>query len=205
MAELIAASFHARSPVARQSPLAAWYGAFEALPSPVRVAEHPFLVQLNVRADAATAAELEMVLGATLPVDPCTARTVDGRELLWLGPDEWLIVTDPVTDTGAHRLEGALVAAIGGRRGAVTDVSAQRTMLTLTGSAAAEVLARGCALDLYPSQAPAGTCVQTLLARTGIIIVVRDDSATSFALLVRSSFADYLAAWLIDACTEFAG
>jgi sarcosine oxidase subunit gamma len=200
MADRTVASFHPERPLPRQSPLAAWHQAFAALPPVVRVVERPFLVQLDVRAHAATAAELASVLGGPLPTDPCTAREVDGRQLLWLAPDEWLVVADPEQ----RQLESALVAAIGTRPGAVTDVSAQRTALTLTGTAAADLLARGCSIDLHPSLAPAGTCVQTLLARTGIIVVVRDDSAARFELYVRSSFADYLAAWMVDACTEFA-
>ena len=64
------------------------------------------------------------------------------------------------------------------------------------------MLARGCAVDLDPRVAPAGTCVQTLLARAGVTIVVRDERAGEFLLLVRASFAAYLAAWLVDACTE---
>jgi sarcosine oxidase subunit gamma len=43
--------------------------------------------------------------------------------------------------------------------------------------------------------------VQTLLARTGIILQVT--GADSVTLLVRSSFAEYLAAWLSDACVEY--
>jgi sarcosine oxidase subunit gamma len=44
--------------------------------------------------------------------------------------------------------------------------------------------------------------VQTLLARSGVTIIVRDDSASRFSLLVRASFAGYLADWLVDAATD---
>jgi sarcosine oxidase subunit gamma len=44
--------------------------------------------------------------------------------------------------------------------------------------------------------------VQTLLAQTGVTILVRDETSSDFLLLVRSSFAEYFAAWLIDACAE---
>jgi hypothetical protein len=54
----------------------------------------------------------------------------------------------------------------------VCDVSAQRTTLSITGPQAADVLAHGCAIDLDPRAAPAGTCVQTNLARVGVILVV---------------------------------
>jgi sarcosine oxidase subunit gamma len=182
------------------SPLAGWGPAFAALPPLVRLAEVAFCEQLNLRLDPAGAAasRVASVLGGPLPTTASTARRYDTRDILWLGPDEWLIVGEP----GSTNLEDELRAAIGDEAGGVTDVSAQRTVLTLSGPAAAEVLAHGCAIDLHPQVAPAGTCVQTLLARTGVTIVVRDDSATRFVLLVRASFAQYLAGWLIDAAAD---
>jgi sarcosine oxidase subunit gamma len=137
-------------------------------------------------------------LNGELPAAPCTVSRAGDVEVLWLGPDEWLVLAEP----GRQReLEDLLRTAIGDSRGAVVDVSAQRTALSLSGPAAREVLARGCAIDLDPRIAPAGTCVQTRLARTGVTIVVRDERAGEFLLLVRASFAQYLAAWLTDSCT----
>jgi sarcosine oxidase subunit gamma len=193
-------TFHLAEPARGRSPLDGWSETLARLPSTVRLDERPFLVQLDVRvgADDAVQANVAQVLGGPLPTTPATATRAGGHELLWLGPDEWLVLAEP----GETALEPALRAAIGSGAGAVTDVSAQRTVLTLAGAAAAQVLARGCSIDLHPWRAPRGTCVQTLLARTGVIIVVGNDNATSFELLVRSSFAEYLAAWLVDACTE---
>ncbi|WP_290061613.1 sarcosine oxidase subunit gamma family protein [Amycolatopsis solani] len=78
------------------------------------------------------------------------------------------------------------------------DVSAQRNVVRLTGPDAAEVLAHGCSIDL--GAAPPGTCVQTLLARTGIVLMVREEG---FTILVRQSFSDYFKAWLADASSEY--
>ena len=83
--------------------------------------------------------------------------------------------------------------------GTVTDVSAQRTTIVLSGPRARDLLARGCAIDLDPSVAPPGTCVSTLLAQTGVLILVERDDVL---LLVRSSFASYLARWLEDAALD---
>jgi sarcosine oxidase, subunit gamma len=179
-------------PLTRHSPLAHRAAAFEQLPAGITVRELPFLTQLNLRLDPAGAAARRVAeqLGAQLPSQPCTSLRAAGCELLWLGPDEWLLLTE------AH-LESQLRQAVEGEHAAITDVSAQRTLLSLTGPAARELLAKGCSIDFHPSVSPAGTCVQTLLAQTGIIIVVRDEQ--DYLLLVRQSFADYLAAWLIDA------
>jgi sarcosine oxidase, subunit gamma len=180
-----------------RSPLDGWGAAFAGLPGDVRIAEIPFLTQLTVRVEPGgpAAVAVAKALGGELPVEACTASRIGDLRALWLGPDEWLLLAGP----GRQReLEDLLRAAIGTEHGAVVDVSAQRTALSVTGGAARDVLARGCAIDLDPRSAPAGTCVQTLLARTGVTIVVDDDR---FLLLVRASFAVYLAAWLVDAGT----
>ncbi len=184
-----------------RSPLEDWSGAFARLPGEVRIAEIPFLTQLGLRVEPGgpAAAAVAKALDGELPAAPCTASLAGDVEVLWLGPDESLVLAGP----GRQReLEDLLRTAIGGEHGAVVDVSAQRTALSLSGSAAREVLARGCAIDLDPRIAPAGTCVQTLLARTGVTILVRDERASEFLLLVRASFAQYLAAWLVDGCTD---
>jgi sarcosine oxidase subunit gamma len=162
------------------------------------VEQIPLLTQLDLRVDpggpAATA--VGKALGGDLPTEPCTAVRIGDLDVLWLGPDEWLLLAGP----GRQReLEDLLRAAIGDEHGAVVDVSAQRDALSLSGPAAREVLARGCAIDLDPRSAPPGTCVQTLLARCRVTIVVRD---ADLLLLVGASFAAYLAAWLADASVE---
>ena len=166
----------------------------------VSVVEVPRLTQLSLRLDPAgpagpAAAAVAKVLGAELPTTPCTYVSAGPVDLLWLGPDEWLLLAPPETEG----LGPALVAAIAPDFGTVTDVSAQRTTFDLTGPDVRDVLARGCAIDLHPRAAPTGTCVQTLLAQAGVILQVRDADAPVVRLLVRSSYAPYLTAWLADA------
>jgi sarcosine oxidase subunit gamma len=184
---------------ARRSPLA--HRATELAGLPIRARELPFLTQLNLRldADAPVALEVGKVLGGPLPTVPCTASRSGEIEVLWLGPDEWLVLGPAGSE---QQVAASLREALADEHGAVTDVSAQRTALELTGARVREVLARGCSIDLHPKTTPVGTCVQTLLAQTGVVIVVHDETATDFLLLVRSSFADYLASWLVDACVE---
>lgn len=186
----------------RQSPLATAGAALAALPASVRAAEVPFLTQLNLRLDPAGAAAdpVAKVLGVPLPTAPCTSMRSGTYEMLWMGPDEWLVLAP---DGAADELRAALVDAIGTDvHGAVTDVSAQRFAVSLSGRSAREVLAKGCSIDLHPSVAPSGRCVQTLLAQTGVVVVVHDDTATDFLLLVRSSFVQYFVDWLVDATAE---
>ncbi len=169
---------------------------------PARVRELPFLAQVDLRADPSDSPlidRLAAVIGARLPTEPNTTTVSDDgtRHALWLGPDEWLIVGEPGTGPA---LEAALRAAIGDGRGAVVDVSANRTTLSISGPRARELLAFGCSLDLDQRRFKPGRCAQTLLARANVIITpVGPASEPAFRVLVRPSFAAYLAAWLSDA------
>ncbi len=117
------------------------------------------------------------------PVEPNTTAEVGGKTVLWLGPDEWLVL-------GASEEDHPQAAA-------GVDVSANRVILELTGGHAADVIAQGCSLDLHPSVFAPGSCAQTLVARAQVILVRPDESR--FLVLVRPSFAPYLRAWLDDA------
>lgn len=188
---------------ARFSPLADWQEAFGRLPDGFQVRELPYLSQLTLRVtvDSPAAKAVESVLGIRLP-SASRAEMSGEVKVLWMGPDEWLLVAP--ADTG-EELAGRLRSAIGREFATVTDVSAQRTVLSLRGGLTREILAQGCALDLDRRVAPVGACYTTLLAQTGITLVVRAEAAAAVWLLVRSSFAPYAAAWLVDAATEYGG
>jgi len=174
----------------------------EGVELPARVRELRFLVQIDLRADpsdAALMARLTEAIGARPPTEPNNALVSDDgtRHVLWLGPDEWLILAEP---GAGPALEAVIREAIGEARGAVVDVSANRTTLSVSGPRARELLAFGCSLDLDERWFKPGRCAQTLLARANVIVVpVGPAVEPSFRILVRPSFAGYLAAWLTDA------
>ncbi|MGW2342705.1 sarcosine oxidase subunit gamma [Streptomyces sp. NPDC001661] len=182
----------------RNSPLADWD---PQLPDGLSARELPFLTQLTLRVTpgSAAATAVEEYLGYALP-DACRAHLDAEVKALWLGPDEWLLVAPAGR---AEELTAGLRSAIGEEFATVTDTSAQRTVLALSGPLLPDVLAQGCAIDLAPDKAGAGTCHTTLLAQAGVTLVVREAGPAAVWLLVRSSFAGYLGAWLADACTEY--
>jgi sarcosine oxidase subunit gamma len=59
-------------------------------------------------------------------------------------------------------------------------------------------------VDLHPRVFGPGRCAQTLLAKAQVIIHQVNDAPT-FHLYVRTSFAWYVAEWLLDAMTEYRG
>jgi sarcosine oxidase subunit gamma len=165
------------------------------------LAELPFLAQVNVRLDPKGPADaVELALGIPLPLTPNTSVRGGGLTALWLGPDEWLIVGPAGTQTD---LEARLRSAVGEQHAAVTDVSAQRTTLLVAGDRARDLLAHGCSLDLHPRAFGPGRCAPTTLARAQVVLVASEEPEPGFWVLVRSSFAGYLAEWLLDAATEY--
>jgi sarcosine oxidase, subunit gamma len=176
----------------RRSPL-------DGFDFPAGIREVPFLAQVDVRADPADVALMARLAGATggpLPPQPNTvAGDPAGVHALWLGPDEWLVVGPPRTE---GHLEDELREAIAGAHGSVVDVSANRTVVEVSGPAAHEALEGGCSIDLDRRAFGPGQCAQTLVARANVILH-QAGAEPSYRIFVRPSFAIYLATWLKDA------
>jgi len=115
--------------------------------------------------------------------------------VLWLGPDEWLVV---VPEEASADLPTRLARALARRRAAISDLSSSRTIIEIGGAAARDLLAAGCGLDLHPRVFVPGQCAQTLLARVPVI-VDQLDAAPHYRVLVRRSYRSWLVDWLIDA------
>jgi sarcosine oxidase subunit gamma len=175
---------------------------FASVPPTVDLREEPFLamVDLWVDPDGPATSQASAILGLELPTTPSTYVSNDTLTVIWMGPEEWLVTAGALS---AATLEAQLRAAVGEHGGAAIDVSAQRTTLRLSGPDAREVLAKGCSLDLHPAVFTKGTAAQTTLGLAGVVLIALDDAGADYQILVRSSFARYLADWLIDAAEEF--
>jgi len=150
------------------------------------------MVNLRVPPDSPAAHRIADALGAALPAPNTVAS--GAHTVLWLGPDEWLVVGDGAKDL--------IDRAVGPDFASVVDVSANRTTFVLSAPWARDLLAKGMAIDLHPREFRPGRCAQTLLARAQVILQQIDEIPT-YHVLVRGSFAPYLAAWLADAASEF--
>ncbi|WP_327065425.1 sarcosine oxidase subunit gamma [Kitasatospora sp. NBC_01302] len=176
----------------------------------VRLREVPFLAQLDLQLDphgpATTGAppaggwgRIAAALGSPLPTAPNTVIEAGSLQVLWLGPQEWLVLGP---DGSAGASADLLRAALADEPGSVVDVSANRTTLELSGPAARQVLEKGCSLDLHPRAFGPGRCAQTLLGKVQVILH-QVDAEPTYRLLVRGSFAQYLTDWLLDAMEEY--
>lgn len=173
------------------------------VPGIVALRDSGFFGQIDLRGDPADTtflAEVRQVLGLDLPGTANTASVSGDRVALWLSPDQWLVVVPFATRA---QTIAELKRALAGKHVSITDVSANRTVLELSGSKVREVLAKGCGLDLHPRAFKAGQCAQTVVARSQAVIWQVDETPT-YRVLVRPSFAAYLTDFFIDAMKEYA-
>ena len=183
----------------RTHPLEAWSAAFARLPGAVGISVAPFVAMVDVRLGA-VGPESAQQLGVDLPTVPNTWVPTDVGRAVWLGPDEWLLTS---TAEAPEELEARVRAAVVPLGGSAADVSAQRIAVRLTGARVRDVLARGCAIDLHPRAFGRGRSAQTTLGLAGVVLLALSDAGDDYVVLVRSSFAGYLADWLLDAAGEF--
>ena len=204
-----AAGAPSAAPVAK--PAAAAPGIAEASPLDGRpgtgadtavMVQHAHLGKINLRGDAGDHAFVDAVrqaAGAAPPTDANTVAIAGRNEILWLGPDEWLIVTP---EGGQGAMEAALGAALAGQHVSVVDSTDARTTIRLHGAHARDVLMKGCPLDLHPRAFGPGQCAQSIVAKADVLIHQRDDAPT-YDIYVLCSFSRYLWDWLVDAAKEF--
>lgn len=148
------------------------------------------------QSDREVLGRVESGLGINLPLLPNTVTgDPDAQHVLWMGPDEWLVVGPAGT---APAIESAVRAAAGDAFVVTVDVSANRLAFELSGPAARELLESGCPIDLHPRAFRTGSCAQTLLALANVLLHQTGDEPR-YRVWVRPSFSRYLAAWLTDA------
>jgi sarcosine oxidase subunit gamma len=170
---------------ARRSPLLATGPDVRPLPPAVR-----WILRGGPKARAAA----ERSLGLALPAAACRAELKGESAALWLGPDEWLLISgvQSADATGA-----ALVAALAGVPHSLVDVSHRQIGLEVSGPHAPALLAAGCPLDLEASAFPVGMCTRTMLAKAEIVLWRTGPEV--FRIEAWRSFAPYVSAFLGEA------
>lgn len=134
----------------------------------VALREIPFLTMVGIRVAPGTPAAEAVAAAAGMPLPTGHGRvtgTAGATAILWIGPDEFLLVgPDGVgpaeigpagSDLRAAGTDDAgtaagLAGALGTEPGQAVDLSANRTTLELSGPSARAVLEKSCHLDLHP-------------------------------------------------------
>jgi sarcosine oxidase, subunit gamma len=160
--------------------------------------ERAFLDLVNVRgalSEPAFVGAFERVVGCRPPAVPNTVARGAAHDVLWLGPDEWLVRSNGPVQAGV--LEAALADAMQRAFAAAVDVGSGYTVVEISGERVRDVLSRGCPLDLHPRAFKPGQCAQSHYFKASIVLVATGDD--TFEIVVRRSFADYFCRIMLDA------
>lgn len=185
-----------------QSPLHAFDLAAQAQPADdvrgVWANEIPLLGYISLRGNSTDTAFVEKVTAATgvrLPVDPCTFALANGVKVLWISPDEWMIVC---ARSRLGELISALKAGLQGIRSQVADNSGGYTQVLLQGQNAQDVLQHTSVYNFAALQP--GRVVGTTFGKSSVYVHRTGDA---FCLLLRRSFADYIWRYLVRAAAPY--
>jgi heterotetrameric sarcosine oxidase gamma subunit len=127
------------------------------------------------------------VAGMALP-EACRSIVEENGGLLWLGPDEYLLLA-----------WGEAVPTLNAT--SVVDVSHRNTGLLVSGPLAAWAINAFCALDLHPAAFPVSMCARTVFGKSEIVLW--RTAAETFHIEVARSYAPYVWACLEEARREF--
>ena len=150
----------------------------------------PTHTRLTLRAGADQIESVGGIIGLILPTLPKTSTSNGPRTIMWLGPDEWLIIEK--LKSSLHKLPKKLADI----QCSVVDVSHRNTAILLSGKGAADVLNTGCPQDLSLGAFPVGACSRTVLGKSEIILL--RTSANTFHIECWRSFSDYVWKYLVD-------
>ena len=156
------------------------------------------LGKLNLRASKSASTQVKSVIGCAFPTAANRFSSAGERHVVWLGPDEFLIICEADKDA---ELASTLESTLNTQHCAVTNITDALAAFHLKGAAVRQVLAKGCAIDLHPGSFASGDAAQTLLSHAAVTMLALSDN--ELIVICRTSFAPYMHDWLLDAALEY--
>jgi len=141
----------------------------------------------------------EKILEMPLPKRAGDTSAKEKITLLWLGPNEWILVSnfEIAKETNIYELEQVLFDGISKPNlGAVTNVTDHFTIFTLSGTNIFKILCKGCPYDFESKNFSDNKAVRTIINH--IDVTIHRKNKNNIDLYVRRSFANYLWNWLKD-------
>ncbi|RWX10861.1 sarcosine oxidase subunit gamma family protein [Rhizobium hidalgonense] len=159
----------------------------------VRLTIAPVASRVALRAPSESLAALSAALGLSVPTAPKTSSRSGARSVLWIGPDEWLVIDE----------DGADLMTVLSGAGAVhsaTDVSHRNLAIIVSGPGAEKTLAGGCPQDLSLASFPVGAASRTILGKAEIVLLRTDED--TFRVECWRSFSDFVFGLLNEAAHD---
>ena len=136
----------------------------------------------------------EELFGQSLPLD-FNVFNVGEHTMYWMSPNEWLVSSKSDIKRFIKTIRSKVnMHAI--------DQTGGLVQMTLQGERVRDLLAKGCTLNVDEGVLLPGQCAQTGLSKANILLSLINDSP-KFNLIVRRSYAEYVARWLEHAGDEF--
>ena len=163
----------------------------------IKIQELSFVKKINLRLDPNDkdcVSSCSKILGTMLPTKANTYSTnAINEKVIWLGPNEWLIVSD---DDDAFL---KLLNEIGDLEASVTDVSENRTIIRLRGKEVYVLLSKFLVLDLEKNLSTESSCAQTLFAKVSVLLVRNHyDGTPEIDIFTNRSHANYIYNLIVD-------
>ena len=138
------------------------------------------------------------VIQCNLPTQINQINSKAGRFAIGLGPDEYLILAEPGSE---NQLEKTLNSSDISKHISVVNVSDALCAIQVSGPKVRDLLSKGCAIDLHPDSFYKSKAAQCDLALANIVLVCLEEN--EFICICRTSFAEYILDWFIDASYEY--
>ena len=162
----------------------------------IKIKELPFVKKINLRLDPNDkdcVSSFSKILGTMLPTKTNTYSKNEKIKVIWLGPDEWLIVSDD--DDAFIKLQNK----IGNLEASVTDVSENRTIIRIRGKKTYVLLSKFLVLDLEKNLSTDLSCAQTLFVKVPVLLVRNHyDGTPEIDIFTNRSQANYIYNLIVD-------
>ncbi len=164
----------------------------------IKIQELPYVDKINLRLDPNNNDYMSIcdkILGAVLPTKPNTYVQNEKVKIIWLGPDEWMVINDQ-----ENELFIKLKNELGDLEASVTNISENRTIIRLSGKKIITLLSKFLVLDLKKNLGTQSSCVQTLFAKVPILLVRNADNnqIPVIDIFTNRSHANYIYNLLVD-------
>ena len=126
----------------------------------IKIQEIPFLKKINIRINSnnkENLAKCANIIGILLPTKPNVFFEKEKIKVLWLGPNEWLVVNENRKD-----LFEKLHKTIGDIDSSITDISDTRTIIRISGDKSYTLLSKFLVLDLEKNLSNKFSCAQSI-------------------------------------------
>jgi len=164
----------------------------------IKIQELPFVDKINLRLDPNNNNYMSIcskILGAILPTKPNTYVQNEKVKIIWLGPDEWMVINDQ-----ENKLFIKLKNELGDLDASVTDVSENRTIIRLSGKKIMTLLSKFLVLDLEKNLGTQSSCAQTLFIKVPVLLlrINNNNQLPVIDIFTNRSQANYVFNLLVD-------